>query len=78
MRNYLEEPAQSEIYLGKCKFVHHKTHTDSPWFSGEKQALISLVKERPYLDLMFTGPCIVIIFQYIIPTRCTSHRAYFI
>jgi len=30
------------------------------------------------LDLMFMGPCIVIIFWYIIPTRCTSHRVYFI
>jgi hypothetical protein len=28
--------------------------------------------------LMFTGPCIVIIFQYIIPTRCTSNRVYLI
>jgi len=23
------------------------------------------------------GPCIVIIFYYIIPTRCTSQRVYF-
>jgi len=26
--------------------------------------------------LMLIGPCIVIIFWYIIPTRCTSHRVY--
>jgi hypothetical protein len=30
------------------------------------------------LNLMFMGPCIVIIFWYIIPTRCTSHRVYLI
>ena len=28
--------------------------------------------------LMFMGQCIVIIFYYIISTRCTSHRVYFI
>jgi len=28
--------------------------------------------------LMFTGPCIVLIFWYIIPTRCTSNRVYLI
>ena len=28
------------------------------------------------VNLMFTGTCIVIIFQYIIPTRCTSNRVY--
>jgi len=31
-----------------------------------------------YSDLMFMGPCIVIIFYYIIPTRYTNHRVYFI
>ena len=30
MRNYLEEPAQSERCLGQCQFVQHKTYTDSP------------------------------------------------
>ena len=29
-----------------------------------------------FIFLMFMGPCIVIIFWYIIPTRCTSHRVY--
>ena len=31
-----------------------------------------------FLNLMFMGPCITIIFWYIIPTRCTSHRVYLI
>ena len=26
------------------------------------------------LNLMFMGPCIVIIFWYIMPPRCTNHR----
>jgi hypothetical protein len=26
--------------------------------------------------LIFMGPCIVIIFYYIIPTRCTRHSVY--
>ena len=30
------------------------------------------------MGLMFMGPSIVIIFWYIIPTRCTSHRVYLI
>jgi len=29
------------------------------------------------VHLMFMGPCIVIIFRYIIPTRCTSHKSLF-
>jgi len=35
-------------------------------------------REKLWENLMFMGPCIVIIFEYIIPTRCTSHRVYFI
>ena len=47
----------------------------SKWQMGFNSAFKGLIY---YSNLMFMGPCIVIIFWYIIRTRCTSHRVYLI
>jgi len=44
---------------------------------SETDCVIVGVREK-INNLMFMGPCIVILFWYIIPTRCTSHRVYLI